>query len=72
MIRYKIDIIKALNEKGHTTYKLVKSGLIGNATLQKYRRNEVAYGNNLNLLCTLLDCQPGDLIEWVPDKQDLK
>ena len=66
MIRYKVNILKKLNEKGFTTYKLVKSGLIGNATIQKYRNNVVAYGKNLDLLCRLLDCQPGDILEYVP------
>ena len=50
MIRYKVNILKKLNEKGFTTYKLVKSGLIGNATIQKYRNNVVAYGKNLDEL----------------------
>jgi len=70
MIKYKVNILEKLNEKGFTTYKLAKSGLIGNATIQKYRNNEVAYGKNLNLLCKLLNCQPGDIMEWVPDDKE--
>ena len=69
MIRYKINVLESLNQKGYTTYRLVKDGLIGNATIQKYRDNKVAYGSNLNLLCKLLNCQPGDLIEYVPDEE---
>ena len=70
MIKYKIDILAALREKGYTSYKLINNKLMGNATIQKLRKNEVVYGNNLNLLCTLLNCQPGDILEYVPDNQD--
>lgn len=70
MIRYKIDILAALREKGYTSYKLINNKLISSATIQKLRNREVTYGKNLNLLCTLLNCQPGDILEYVPDNQD--
>ena len=28
--------------------------------------------NTLNALCTALDCQPGDLLEFTPDNDDIQ
>lgn len=67
MIRYKIDILQALVNHGYTTYKLTKNNILGNATIQNFRKNKVVYGNTLNKLCELLNCQPGDILEYVPD-----
>lgn len=69
-IRYKINIIEALKEKGISTYRARKDKLFGEATLQMFRRGEfVSSGNNLELLCKLLEKQPGDLIEYVPEEE---
>ena len=37
-IKYKIDILAALKEKGYSTYRLRKEKLIGEATIQQLRR----------------------------------
>lgn len=70
MIIYKIDVLKSLNKKGYSTYKLIQNNIFGNATIQNFRKNKVVYGNTLNKLCQLLDCQPGDLLEYIPDQND--
>lgn len=73
MIKYKFDIMQALKEKGYTSYKLRSEKLLGEATMTKFRRNDTNITlTNLDTVCTLLNCQPSDLIEFVPslDKQD--
>lgn len=67
MLRYRIDVLNELKNKGYTTYKLRKDKLIGEAQIQKVRLGEVASKETLNTLCMLLQCQPGDLLEYVPD-----
>lgn len=67
MIRYKIDVMKSLKAAGYSSYKLRKDNIIGEATITKFRRKEYINFNNLNLLCRLLNCQPADIIEYVPD-----
>lgn len=62
---YKIDVLQALKEKGYTTYKLRNEKLLSESTLQKLRTNKGVSWENLESLCTLLDCQPADLIEFV-------
>lgn len=67
MIRYKIDILSALKERGYTSYKIRKEKLVGEAQLQKIRQGEIVSKETLNTLCRILEKQPGDLIEYVKD-----
>ena len=69
-IRYKIDIIAQLKEAGYTTYRLRKEKLIGEATLTKIRNMDLVSWENINMICRLLHCQPGDLLEYVPDDSE--
>lgn len=69
MINYKCDILGSLKKIGYSTYKLRKEKIFGEATIQKFRNNEEINFKNLNKICTLLNCQPGDILEYVPDEQ---
>lgn len=68
MIKYKINIMDALKAKGYTSYKLRKEKIFGEATMTKFRKKEYINFENLNTLCSLLDYQPSDIIEYVPDE----
>lgn len=68
-IVYRIDVLKAIKEKGYTTYMLRKQKIMGEATVQKLRKNELVSWANIAVICRLLDCQPGDLLEYVPDQK---
>lgn len=70
MLRYKIDILEALKNVGFTSYKIRKDKLIGEAQMQKIRKGDIASKETLNTICRLLDCQPGDIIEYVPEDQE--
>lgn len=67
MTKYKIDIMESLKNKGYTSYKLRQNKIFGEATMTKFRRKKYISFDNLNLLCELLECQPGDIIEYVKD-----
>lgn len=67
MLKYKINILEELKTKGYTTYKLRKDKIIGEAQIQKIRSGEIASKETLNTLCKLLQCQPGDIIEYIED-----
>ena len=66
-LRFKLDITKALKSAGYTTYTLQKQGLLSSSTLQKLLKGGQLSWSNIETLCRLLQCQPGDLIEYVPD-----
>ena len=63
-MRYKIDILAALKEKGYNTNKIRTEGLLSQSTLQKFRNQQGVSWENLETLCRLLDCQPADIIEY--------
>lgn len=65
MIRFKVDVIAALKEKGFTSYRLRQEKLVGEATLTKIRGGGLPSWHEMDIICGLLDCQPGDLVERV-------
>jgi putative transcriptional regulator len=65
MLRYKIDVLEELKNKGYSSYKLRKEKLMGEAQIQKIRDNELVSKETLNTICKLLNCQPGDILEYV-------
>jgi putative transcriptional regulator len=69
-IRYKIDVLDALKTAGYSTYRLRKDKLLGQSQMQLIRDGTVVYGDCLNKLCELLNLQPGDIIEYIPDDND--
>ena len=70
MIKYKIDVLEALKSRGYSTYKIRNDKILNEATLQKLRSGKHINMENLDKLCILLDCQPGDLLEYIPDTKE--
>ncbi|MDE6900873.1 MAG: helix-turn-helix transcriptional regulator [Oscillospiraceae bacterium] len=69
MFRYKVDIISRLKEAGYSTYRLQKEKLLATTTLVKLRNgNTTITLESLNAICDMLECQPGELIEWYRDE----
>ena len=66
-IIYKIDVLSALKEKGYNTTKLRKDKLLGESTIQQLRENKLVSWANMERLCSLLDCQVGELLVFVPE-----
>ena len=68
-IRYKIDVIAALKEAGYSTYKIRKEKILAESTLQAFRAGQLVSWENVDRVCKLLQCQPGDLLEYVEEMQ---
>ena len=68
MLKYKIDVLAALKEKGYNTNKIRTEKIMGEAMLQKIRKGEMVSWSVFEKLCDLLDCQPADLIEYVKEQ----
>jgi putative transcriptional regulator len=66
-IVYKIDVLKALKEAGYNTSRLRKEKIMGEATIQKIRENQLASWATIDTICTLLNCEVGDVIEHVKE-----
>ena len=66
-IKYKIDIIAALKEAGYNTSTLRKDKLLSEGVIQALRESKYISLQNVSKICDLLDCQPGDLLEYVKE-----
>ena len=69
MLKYKINVISALKEAGYSTYKIRNEKIFTEAQLQHLRRNHLLTHDALDKVCQLLNCQPGDLLEYIPNKE---
>ncbi len=59
-----------LKEKGYTTYKIRKDKLIGQGTLTALKNGTGGLDSKtISRLCKVLECQPGDIMEYVPDEE---
>ena len=66
-IKYKIDVMGALKDKGYTSTRIRNEKIIGQSYLQQIRHGEIVSWKTIDTLCKLLNCQPGDILEYVPD-----
>lgn len=66
-LKWKVDVLALLKQKGWNTNRIRLENKLAESTLQKLRRGEGLNWENIERLCRLLDCQPGDLIEFAPD-----
>lgn len=64
-MKYKVDVIATLKEKGYNTSTIRKEKIMGEAMLQKIRSGQMVSWATLETICDLLNCQPGDIIEYV-------
>lgn len=69
-IKYKVDVIAALKDAGFSSYRIRKEKLINQAALQKLREGKMIAWEQLNIICGLLHCQPGDLLEYIEDGEE--
>lgn len=68
-IVYKENILAALKEKGYNTTRLRKEKLLAESTIQQLREDTLVSWKNIDRLCTLLECQIGDILEHVPEEK---
>lgn len=55
-----------LKARGKTMYDLRKDKVVGVATVEKMRKSEGHVDTrSIEKLCEYLDCQPGDIMEYV-------
>ena len=66
-LRYKIDVMAALKARGYSSTRIREEKLIGQSYLQQLRHGELVSWKTIDTICRLLDCQPGDIVEYVPD-----
>ena len=60
-------LLNMLDAQGLTTYKIRKEKIISESTLQNIRNGKRITTDSIAALCEALNCQPGDLLEYIPD-----
>jgi putative transcriptional regulator len=67
-IVYCCDVLELLKDKGFTSYRLRKEKLISQGALQKIREGKLLSWHELDQVCAMLQCQPGDLVRHVAEE----
>lgn len=63
---YYYKLFDLLNRKGMKKSDLRK--IISSATVAKLSKGEYISGEAIEKICKYLNCQPGDIMEYIPDK----
>lgn len=67
-LQYKIDVISQLKNNGVSTYSILKNKYFSQSTVTKFNQRDTNISlKNIEVLCKLLNCQPGDILEYVED-----
>lgn len=56
-----------MKEKGLTSYKIRKENIISQGALTSLRAGKSVTLETVEKLCKALNCQPGDILEYVED-----
>ena len=67
MLVFRFDILEKLKEKGYNTGQIRREKLIGENALTQIRKGIVPGTKSINMLCGLLEMQPGSFLRYVPD-----
>ena len=68
-ISYK-PLLKLLIDRGMKKQELMQQAEISKSTMAKLSTNEYISLEVIDKICAALSCQPGDLLEYVPDKPE--
>ena len=69
-IKYKIDVLSKLRDVGYTQNRIRNEKIMGQATLTQLRQGELVSWANIEKICKLLNCQPGDIVMY--REEDIK
>lgn len=58
----------ALKKAGYSSTRLRNEKLMGESYMQQLRRGELVSWKTIETICKLLQCQPGDLLEYLPEE----
>ena len=63
-------LFRLLDKRELTMYSLRRDKVIGTTTLEKMRKNEGHIDTrSIENLCKYLNCQPGDIMEYIDDTE---
>ena len=69
-IRINLDVEMAKQKKGLTELAGEVDITLANLSILKNNKAKAVRLTTLDAICKALDCQPGDILQYVPDKED--
>ena len=71
MMYFKCNVLFALKSKGYSSYKLINEKILSAGTVTKIRNNDAIKLSlsTIDKICELLCCQPGDILEYIPEEK---
>jgi putative transcriptional regulator len=69
MVSYR-PLWETMNRKNITTYTLIYKYEINPRTINNLKHNRGITVDTLEKLCTILECTPNDIIEFIPDNDE--
>lgn len=64
MITY-YKLLDMLNRRNISKLELMEQAKISRGTLAKLSKNLPVSISTIDSICTVLECQPGDIMEWI-------
>ena len=68
MISYE-NLWNVMKEKGVSQYTLIKKYGISPAQITRLKRNESGSTHTIEMFCKILDCNVGDIMEYIKDSE---
>lgn len=62
-------LFELMKIKGITTYRIRKENIISQSALQSLKDGKSVTIDTIEKLCRVLDCQPGDILEYTPEDE---
>ena len=61
---------KMMKVRGVTQYALIKTYHVSPGQITRLKRNESVSTNTIEMFCRILNCDVGDIMEYIPDNQE--
>lgn len=71
MIMINLDVMMAKRKKGLTELAEEVDITLANLSILKNNKAKAVRLSTLNAICKALDCQPGDILQYVDDEEDV-
>lgn len=63
------SILSKLSASGYSSYRLTKEKILSCASIDRIRKGQSITIDTIDVICGLLKCQPGDILQWIPNKE---
>ena len=72
MIMINLDVMMAKRKEGLTELAGEVDITLANLSILKNNKAKAVRLSTLNAICKALDCQPGDILQYVDDEEDVE